>query len=326
LIATIALVASRALRSQPGRLALLGVLCVLLGAAAFSATQGVGYGTGLYWAITTATTVGYGDVTPRNTAGRVAASAVMLTTIPLFASSFASFAGAVATARLRRLFGMEAHVPSGKEVVVFGTHPVVPVVVADLLGAGREVVVVTRGDRSLLPEAARHIAADPTTEEGVKRGRPERAGQILVAGEDDAAVLVTAVLVHRVAPATPALAIASSPRVSEALRELGIDAVAGDELLGHTVAKCLEAPHAGELLLRILDSEGFRLVERPVGTGAGSRLSSLRNSVRGVVIGAVCEGRVMMGVVDDPLLQDGDRLLVLEPGRKRQVAGLSHSS
>lgn len=314
MITTISVLASRVFRSQPGRLVALGMLCLLGGAAAFAATQGIGFGTGLYWAITTATTVGYGDVTPKNPAGRIVASLVMLTTIPLFASAFATFAGAVAGAHLRRLLGMEHHEPSGNEVVIFGSHPSVPVVVRDLLEAGRTVVVVSDADRSLFPEAARVVVADPTTEEGVRRGRAEKAGQVLIAGTDDAAVLVTAVLVHRLAPDAPALAIASSARIGEALRELGVEAVAGDELLAHTVAKSLEAPHAGELLLRILDSEGVRLRERRVGEDRQGRLlSAVRDGAGGVVIGAVCKGRVVMGVVDDPLLGADDRLLVLEP-------------
>jgi voltage-gated potassium channel len=62
---------------------------MLLGAALFAITQHCPFTTGLYWAITTATTVGYGDVTPKNPSGRFVASAVMLTTIPLVGATFA---------------------------------------------------------------------------------------------------------------------------------------------------------------------------------------------------------------------------------------------
>ena len=40
---------------------------------------------GMWWAIQTVTTVGYGDVTPRSTAGRIVASFVMLEAIALVA-------------------------------------------------------------------------------------------------------------------------------------------------------------------------------------------------------------------------------------------------
>jgi voltage-gated potassium channel len=314
-LTVISLLASRVVRSQSGRLALLGVGCLFAGAAAFAATQPhLGFGTGLYWAITTATTVGYGDVTPKNPAGRVVASLVMLTTIPLFASAFALFAGAVASTHLRRLLGMERRELDGGEVVVVGSHPVLPPAVAELVAAGRDVVVVTTADRSSFPDEAKVVQADPTSEAALRRVKPEKAAQVLVAGRDDASVLVSAVLVRQLAPGVPAIAIATSPNVCRALRDLGVDAVSGDELLAHTVAKSLEAPHAGELLLRILGSEGFRLKEVEVGDeGAGRPLSAARDRERGVVLGAVHSGRVVLGVVDDPLLEAGDRLFVLDP-------------
>ncbi len=314
MLTTITLLTSKLVRSQSGRLVLLGAVCLFAGAGAFAATQHLAFGTSLYWAITTATTVGYGDITPKNPVGRVVASLVMLTTIPLFASAFALFAGAVASAHLRRLLGMERHEATGSEVVVIGGHPAIPPAVAELVAAGRDVVVVTTSDRSAFPDEVRVVAADPTSEEAVRRARPERASQVLVAGADDAAVLVSAVLVHQLAPSTPVIAIASSPNVCRALREINVEAVSGEELLAHTVAKSLEAPHAGELLLRILSSEGFRLKEVDVGDeGAGRPLSEARARVRGVVLGAVHAGRVVMGVVEDPTLEPGDRLLVLDP-------------
>lgn len=65
--------------------------CIVGGGAAYSATQHIPFTTGLYWAVETASTVGYGDITPDNPAGRLVALAVMLTTIPMLAACFALF-------------------------------------------------------------------------------------------------------------------------------------------------------------------------------------------------------------------------------------------
>lgn len=56
---------------------------------AFSAVQHTGIVAGLYWAVATATTVGYGDVHAHGTGGQLLAIGAMLTAIPLLASAFA---------------------------------------------------------------------------------------------------------------------------------------------------------------------------------------------------------------------------------------------
>jgi hypothetical protein len=60
----------------------------LIGAIWFAAVEHISVATALYWSVTTATTVGYGDVTPHTHIGRVIAVLVMLTVIPLFAATF----------------------------------------------------------------------------------------------------------------------------------------------------------------------------------------------------------------------------------------------
>ena len=60
----------------------------LVGAVWFAAVEHLSVPTGIYWSVTTATTVGYGDITPHTHIGRFIAVLVMLTVIPLFAATF----------------------------------------------------------------------------------------------------------------------------------------------------------------------------------------------------------------------------------------------
>jgi voltage-gated potassium channel len=304
-------------RSQAVRLVLIGLGCLLVGAILFSLTQHVSLGTSLYWAVTTGTTVGYGDVDPKNAVGRVVAVGVMVTTIPLFAAAFAIFGAAVAAAHVRRLLGMVRKDLAGDEIVILGMHPAVPRIAAGLADAGREVVVVSTADRSEFTDSVRVIAADPTSEAAVRRSHPERAGQLLVTGATDADVLVTAVLVHQLAPDVASLAVAHSGNVSRALHELGMKVtVSAEDLLAETLAKSLEAPHAAELLLQLVGSDGYQLKELPVDPGCiGQRLSRVRVERDGLVLGIVQAGTVLLGVGHDPVLTADDHVLVLEAER-----------
>jgi len=64
-------------------------------------------GTGLWWAIQTVTTVGYGDVTPTHPEGRVIATIVMLAGIGFLAVITASITAAFVEAARERLKGDE---------------------------------------------------------------------------------------------------------------------------------------------------------------------------------------------------------------------------
>lgn len=317
MVAVLSIFLSRVKRSQVVRLLLAGGACLLVGAALFAVTQHVRFATALYWAVTTATTVGYGDVTPKDTVGRVVAVGVMLTAIPLFASAFALLAGAVVTAHLHKLMGVVHPEPTDRHVVMFGDGGALSLVATELVGLGRKVVVVTPGDRSAFPDTVEVMSADPTQEENVRRAHPEKAGQVLVTGRADADVLITAVFVRRIAPSTPVLAVVGSASISRALSDLGVEAtLSADELLVHTLTKVMEVPHAGELLLRIVNSDDYQLKEVPVDAGqVGQSLRKVRAGREGLVLGVVHDGQVQVGVAQDVTLATHDRLLVLEAGK-----------
>ncbi|HEY2508776.1 MAG TPA: potassium channel family protein [Streptosporangiaceae bacterium] len=288
--------------------------CVLGGGEAFAATQGRPFTTGLYWAVTTATTVGYGDVTPQNGAGRVVAALVMLTTIPLLASVFALATGSAAAAGVRRILAMHAHFPEGRYRLVIGMNEVVPAILADLSAAGVAVVLVADVDSATLPERVHLVRGDPTAEAAIAAARPADAEQALITGQSDGDVLVSSVLVRKLAPGLHATALVSSPTIREALTDLGIDqTISARGLIASTLAKSLEAPHAPDMLAQLVESNTHRLGEVPVGAAAiGKSLSAVRDERAGLVLGLVHDGKFTLGLADDPVIQSGDSLLVAE--------------
>ena len=77
-------------------LAVLYVLMLLAFASMFALAEGLSWLTSLYWAGTTATSTGYGDVIPKTSTGKVLSFIVMHIGVYLFAP----LAGARLTARL----------------------------------------------------------------------------------------------------------------------------------------------------------------------------------------------------------------------------------
>jgi voltage-gated potassium channel len=291
------------------------IACIVAGAAAFAATQHLPFTTGIYWAITTAATVGYGDVTPDNASGRFVASAVMLTAIPLLAGVFALLTGAAVASRIRRILSMRVGFPEGSYRLVVGMHRTVPAIVDELVAAADAVVLVADVDPDTVREEVHVIKGDPTQENVIRRARPAGAQHALITGQSDGDVLVTAVLLRKQAPDLPMAALVSSGSVREALGDLGVQQViSGDELIAHTLAKILEAPHAGELVALLVDSSRQRLIEVEADQSTtGRQLSAIRDEHDGLVLGLVHDGTFTLGVGEDPVVVSGDRLLIAEP-------------
>jgi voltage-gated potassium channel len=93
---------ARRLFERLGRVALVALIAVVLGSAtAYRAEHATNpgfatYGDALWWGIVTLTTVGYGDIVPHTTTGRIAGVMIMLTGIAvlgLLAGSMAGFFG-----------------------------------------------------------------------------------------------------------------------------------------------------------------------------------------------------------------------------------------
>lgn len=303
----------RLTRHRAAALAALALFILLAGAGLFALTQHDSYGIGLYWAITTATTVGYGDVLPHNTLGRIIASLVMLTTIPIVGAIFSMAVGASAVGHLRRILGMDIRLPSPPYTVIYGLDPIVPHILEELCARETSTVLVAHDRPSGAPDGLVFIAGDPTDERIIALSRPEQADRALIACVEDADTMVVAVTLHTLAPKLKTYALTNSPRVARALRDLGVThTLASDELVGHTVAKSLETPEAGDLLLQLVDATNFRLEEQIVGEALDAKHLSNARAIPGtLVLGIARDGRVDLGIGDDPALSAGDRLIVL---------------
>lgn len=81
--------------SSGTRLAVAIVLNFVLCGALFAFFEGPGYFESLYWAVTTGTTTGYGDISPATLGGRLTAVWLMVTSI-----AFVAIFTAILTARL----------------------------------------------------------------------------------------------------------------------------------------------------------------------------------------------------------------------------------
>jgi len=108
-------------------LALAVVVIILLGATGFALTEPregnwlEQFGRGAWWALVTLTTVGYGDVVPVTTLGRLVGSAVILGGVVTLAMVTATVASVFIEQKLRRERGLEP-VKTTQHILLLGWH------------------------------------------------------------------------------------------------------------------------------------------------------------------------------------------------------------
>ncbi len=296
-------------------------LSCLGGALAFSATQGVSFGTAMYWALETATTVGYGDVIPHNATGKWIAAGVMLTAIPLLGAAFGVWASSLASADLRRILRVAERFPEEGFLLVVGVDGLVNQMLDDLVAAGERLVLVAQVEPEAVPEGVFVVRGDPKDASVVRRAKPAMASHALVTGSDDGEVLVSVLILRSEAPRVPISALVRSQATAGALGELGIShVISTDQLLARALATSMETPHAVDLLGQLVDPRRQKLVEVPAGKEhVGMRLSELRKVHDGLVLALIKGDEVILGVERDPVVESSDLLLVAHKPSHHEV-------
>ncbi len=263
-------------------------LTVLGGAAAFhfeGTAEGSNIkslGDGIWWAVVTVMTVGYGDRFPVTLPGRILAGFMMFFGVGVVSILTATIASFLVERRLRERAGMESTELSGHHIICGWNDKVSRVLAGFQTTAGPkgiDVVCLHEGSEEKMAgvqstyEGVRvhFVRGEYTSEAVLKRARVDKAASITFLADEhhpgmaDERTVIGATLAIDLNPAIHVCAELETPRNRPLLERLGVQNIlVGGALDGHLLATAVVSPGVQGAIEEIFGPDSSRLREVPV--------------------------------------------------------------
>lgn len=237
-----------------------GFLVLMGGTVGYVLVEKAGWFDSLYMTIVTVTTVGYSEIIPLGTGGRVLNIFVILFgvgTVLYVASVIAEYLfsgelrGIIGQRRMnRQIAGMSGH------YVVCGYGRTGERVAAELLHSGKEVVVVDVLDANVAratEEGIKAVLGDSGRDETLRQAGIEQAAGLVAAVAPDASVLMAVLSARSLNPNLNIVARADNEESASKLRSAGADRVLSiHRIAGHRLANMVVRPEVAEFLEVVL--------------------------------------------------------------------------
>ncbi len=317
----------RHLLASPVRLPVVLVAFALVyGTTGYMVLEGFGFVDSLYMTVTTLTTVGFGEVHPLGTAGRVFTVSLIAIGLGAVFSLLAVLTSLVASGQLgrsltrrsmrQRIDAMEGH------FVVCSFGRVGRAAVEELTAQGADVVVVeaiAALEPDLIEAGVIYLLEDPTSEDVLERAGIARAKALVCAVDSDSVNVYITLLARALNPDLFIIGRASSSESVDALRRAGSDRVVSPyRLSGTRMAALALRPAMLEFVDMVSVSPDLRIEELVVGGRSSLVGASVRDACAdydGVMVLAVRspDGSLLVPPRADTTLAAADLLIVVGP-------------
>lgn len=219
-----------------------------------------GAGTFWYFYTATATTIGYGDVTPETVVGRlVTVLWVMPGGIALFTAVLTKLIQSVGKAWTRRMRGDGDYSAMNGHLVLMGWHPARTPKLVRLLLADRRydhagiVLAATGLDQNPLPDHVRYVRVPAlTSPEAVSRSGAANAAAVVAMGENDNETLAIGLGIGTLEAPPRIVAHFQDEAVAGLLRSHCVSAECSVSLSVEILARCAQDPGSSEVHRQII--------------------------------------------------------------------------
>ncbi len=296
-------------------------LFIFIGSLGFSLSESSSgpwyerFGRGIWWALVTLTTVGYGDIVPQTVGGRLVAVVLMVGGVVMVSLITATVASVFIARKFRRERGLEA-ITSSHHLLILGWHEDTEVLVSQLrrrLPAAIPVVLVNQQPPEQLETLKEkydidYLWGDFSREETLLKANVPKALKAIIladrtqgdtAAQVDHRTLVTALTLKSLHPKLRVLAELLRPENRPYLERAGVEEVLiRGELEPSLMAGAIAAPGLYRVFTSLLfgDGQGLWAVEVPArfqGQPLRQLAAYLRERHQAILIALYTEARAV---------------------------------
>jgi voltage-gated potassium channel len=284
-----------------------------------------------YWAVTTTTTVGYGDITATTFAGKITSMIVMLSGIGVLGLLLATFADILIEKSLRRRHFIESFME--KHIIVCGWDKKLEIAVKELLSEDKEIVVIAEvEDIPIEHKNLMFIKGDPSEDENLKRANVEKASFALISGRNDTETLLSTIAVEKLNKEVHTTCIVSDPKVVQALKKTGVDQILStSEFFGLFLSRSIFVPKISNFLNELMATKGMDLHQEKISKEFEGRtflevINILKGRYNAIPLGIVRENRVIINPEKEMKFKEGDEIVYISEEKVSTRAPIFSSS
>ncbi len=217
----------------------------------------------LYWAVITMTTVGYGDITPVTTAGKLISMSLAVSGLGLYAYLGTMIVHSITETSLREVIGMDK-CNFKNHVVICGWNPTARITSMELLAQDKQLAVITE-NKDEVPKIKRlgdrkdlfTVFGDHSKREVLLSAGVENAQSAILASDDDSKNLISIINLKKLNPNARIIVKTSREELKETMVLAGVTYVSTpDTLVGKLMASATVEPTVANFIEDLTTSVG----------------------------------------------------------------------
>jgi voltage-gated potassium channel len=314
------------LRRRFTNLVLAIAVMILIGTFGFYLIEGWSLVNSLYVAVQTVTTVGYGDVSPASTGGRIFAIIFMLSGVGTVLYALTSTVQAVVESEILATFGLRRRYREMRKLqnhfIICGSGRIGSRIIREMQRAGASFVVIEKDSLKVvhLTEQGVHVLVrDATLEESLLEAGVEHARGLAACLPDDADNLYVVLTARDLNRNLHIVARAVEEQAEPKLIRAGANRVVAPTIIGsHRMAQALMKPAVAEFMDTITTENldlGFEQVEissNSIYVGRKLKDTNIRSELDAVIVAIRRHnGEIFYHPTGEAVIEANDLLIVI---------------